>query len=163
MAIEAALEAGVEKDFYVSDLFDIMRNIFERSRFLSIPLTFTGGLRMNYTPYSYLLEVITGDLEALSQKAVQMSVKKNNAAPDESSPDRVGADLVRMWPQFISARPETWFDEARERQPHPAEQFPIAPSRKPAGMRSEIPVRSQLLSCCIIGRGLRDSGRSERN
>jgi hypothetical protein len=96
LAIEAALEAGVEKDFYISDLFDILRNIFQRSK-VDPAFNVTAGMQADYTPYSYLLEVITGDLEALSEKAVQQSVRNNSAAPDEASPGRVGSDLLRTW------------------------------------------------------------------
>ena len=95
LAIEAALDGGVEEDFYVSDLFDILRNIFQRFKF-DPALTVTAGMQADYTPYAYLVEVITSDLEGLSEKAVQQSVK-NNSAPDAASPGRVGSDLIRMW------------------------------------------------------------------
>jgi hypothetical protein len=96
LAIEAAIRAGIEKDFYVSDLFDILRNIFQRSNYYPTS-TATAGVQADYTPYSYLLEVITSDLESLSELAAQQSVKNNSAAPEEASPGRVGGDLLRMW------------------------------------------------------------------
>jgi hypothetical protein len=97
LAIEAALKAGVEEDFYVSDLFDILRNIFQRSKFDSSAFSVRAGFQADYTPYSYLVEVITSDLETLVETAVQQSVKNNSASPEQSAPGRVGNDLVRMW------------------------------------------------------------------
>jgi hypothetical protein len=97
LAIDAAIAAGVERDFYVSDLFDIFRNILQRSKFDPSAFRVATGPYVDYTPYSYLLEVIASDLEDLVKSAAQQSVKNNATQPDQSAPGRVGIDLVRMW------------------------------------------------------------------
>lgn len=100
LAIEAALNAGDQGDFYISDFFNLTDLIFDRSTF-DIVSASTSGIRGALTPYSYLLDQIAQDLEYLTAKAVQASLKKNKSAPDDSVPDRVGMDLIRTWSMCI--------------------------------------------------------------
>jgi hypothetical protein len=55
------------------------------------------GLQAEFTPYSCPVDQIMEVLEGLTRKAVQISVKKNKQAPDDSCPGRIGEDLARIW------------------------------------------------------------------
>jgi hypothetical protein len=55
------------------------------------------GVFAPHTPYTYLLNEIASDFEDLTEKAVRMSVKRNQGALEESSPSMTGTTLVRMW------------------------------------------------------------------
>lgn len=90
LAIEAALEARVEKDFYVSDLFHIFRAVQQRSRFNKSIWQSELSSPAFPTPYAYLLYAITGDLEHLSSKAIQKT-------PQAEAPGEVATVLARMW------------------------------------------------------------------
>jgi hypothetical protein len=97
LAINAALNAGSERDFYVSDLFQILQKIFDHTKIdYSVPLI-PNGMQAEYTPYSFLIESIVRDLEDLTEAAVQESVKRQNGAPENTKPSLIGATLVRMW------------------------------------------------------------------
>lgn len=96
LAIEAALEARVEKDFYVSDLFHVFRAVQERSKFDE---TVWQSLLSNFefpTPYAYLLHTITADLDELSCTAVQKAICQS--APQKAEPPgQVARALVTTW------------------------------------------------------------------
>jgi hypothetical protein len=96
MAIERAIELGNEKDFYISDLFQILQKVFEHSTF-DVVATQTCGPRADHTPYSYLIETIASDLESLTEEAVRQSVKTSLASGEEPKPTQNGIILLRMW------------------------------------------------------------------
>ena len=92
LAIRTALEKEVEKDFYVSDLFDIFRAVQERSNSNE---TVWEDPRANSefpTPYAFLLYTIAADLEDLSCTAVQKSSPQHIEAPGE-----VAQALAQNW------------------------------------------------------------------
>ena len=93
LAIKTALEAGVDRDFYVTDLWDIFqeRSIFDRSVWES-PLSNSEFP----TPYAYLLYEIAGDLRDLSATAVKTSTSKTDA-PRVEGPRRLAKDLALTW------------------------------------------------------------------
>jgi hypothetical protein len=97
LAINAALTAGSEKDFYVSDLFQILQKIFDHSKFDSSSSNVPVGMQAEYTPYSFLIENIVRDIDDLTETAVQESVRRHIGAPEDTRPSRIGIDLVRMW------------------------------------------------------------------
>lgn len=96
LAIEAALEAGVEKDFYISDLFDVFRFVQERSKFDEVIWQSPLSNPEFPTPYAYLVHSIASDLEDLSCTAVRKATD-NSAPPQVAQPGRVASDLVRNW------------------------------------------------------------------
>lgn len=96
LAIETAIDAGDESDFYISDLLNLLDTILGRSKY-DPAFTPIVGIQADYTPYSYLLDQIMGDLERLTAISVQMSVRKNEQVPNDSCPGRVGVDLVGIW------------------------------------------------------------------
>lgn len=97
LAISAAITAGSEKDFYVSDLFQILQKIFDHSKFDPSCFHVPAGMQSEYTPYSYLISNIVRDIENLTEMAVQESVRSHKGAPGDTNPNRIGIDLVRMW------------------------------------------------------------------
>jgi hypothetical protein len=97
LAIDAALKVGSAKDFYISDLFQILETIFKHSKFDPSGSNITTGMQAEYTPYSFLIENIGRDIHKLTETAVQQSVNGHNGAPEDTRPGRIGIDLVRMW------------------------------------------------------------------
>jgi hypothetical protein len=96
IAIEAALEAKFEGDFYVSDLFDIFRAVQERSNF-NRAVWEDGRSNSEFpTPYAYLLYEIHGDLWNLSAKALEASTLESGT-PIAESPGRIARDLALTW------------------------------------------------------------------
>jgi hypothetical protein len=96
LAIKAAIEKGVEKDFYVSDLFDIFTAIQERSEPKE---KIWGDARSNPefpTPYAFLIYTITTDLADLSRKAVESAVCQGTSQC-VAVPGEVARDLARNW------------------------------------------------------------------
>lgn len=96
LAIEAALEGRIEKDFYVSDLFDIFRAVQERSKFDETVWRSPLSNRGFPTPYAYLLYTITADLDDLSCTAVQEATSRT--APQRvEAPGQVARALAQCW------------------------------------------------------------------
>lgn len=50
-----------------------------------------------YTPYSYLINEITSDLESLTEKAIKISVVINKGPSQDSAPSMTGKALVEAW------------------------------------------------------------------
>lgn len=94
IALEAAVKAKDERDFYISDLWQILMKIYEHttwdSNVVNPPL-----FGEPTTPYSYLLNEIASDFEQLTEKAVQLSI--NRTSPTASKPDTTGKTLVKFW------------------------------------------------------------------
>lgn len=97
LAVGAGLKAGSGRDFYISDLFQIFREIFKHSKFEPSASKVPPGVRAQYTPYSFLMENIAGDLKNLTERAVQESVKRHDGAPENTAPNQIGTALVRSW------------------------------------------------------------------
>ena len=96
LAIKTALEAGVDRDFYVTDLWDIFRSVQERSRFDRSVWESPLSNSEFPTPYAYLLYEIAGDLRDLSATAVKTSTSKTDA-PRVEGPRRLAKDLALTW------------------------------------------------------------------
>jgi hypothetical protein len=95
LAIEEALEKRVEKDFYVTDLWDIFRAVLERSKFDS---EVWENPRSNHefpTPYAYLLYQIAEDVCDLSGKALQAATPTDSCRAEE--PGQVARALAVTW------------------------------------------------------------------
>ena len=87
IAVEAAVKAKDERDFYISDLWQILMKIYEHTTWdanVVNPSLFGEPT----TPYSYLLNEIASDFEQLTEKAVQFSI--NKTSPTTSKPDSTG-------------------------------------------------------------------------
>jgi len=97
MAIGAAIDAGVDKDFYISDLWQILEKIYSHAKYDSSLTQKAGGLQAPLTPYSYLMNEIATDFEALTERAVQSSVERNQEPHEDSRAGMTGGTLVRMW------------------------------------------------------------------
>jgi hypothetical protein len=96
IALEAVVKAADERDFYISDLWQILMKIYENTKWESTvvkPPLFGEPT----TPYSYLLNEIASDFEKLTEKAVQESVKENRQSPTASKPNATGRTLVNFW------------------------------------------------------------------
>jgi hypothetical protein len=100
MALYAAVGMGSEKDFYISDLWQIVQKIYSRSKYDRVAAESTLGIYDPYTPYSFLLNEIMNDFENLTEEAVRKSVEKEKYAPQNAKPARTGKELVRFW--FLS-------------------------------------------------------------
>jgi hypothetical protein len=96
LAIKTALEARVEKDFYVTDLWDVFRSVQERSTFdrnvWESPLSNSEFP----TPYAYLLYTFAADLRDLSATAVRTATSKTDP-PRIELPGRLARDLALAW------------------------------------------------------------------
>jgi hypothetical protein len=99
LAIEAALDAKEESDFYLSDLFDIFQAVQERSEFKKAVWENPLSNREYPTPYAYLLYQISSDFEDLSRKALKKATSGGtNGSPRRAGiPGRVAQDLARIW------------------------------------------------------------------
>ena len=100
MALQAAVDAGSEEDFYISDLWQIVQKIYSRSRYDVVAARSTLGIYDPYTPYSFLLNEIMDDFENLTGEAVRKSIEKDKDASKCAKPTRTGEELVRFW--FLS-------------------------------------------------------------
>jgi len=96
LAIQSALAARAEGDFYISDLWQIFGAVLERSDFdesvWRSPLS-------NFefpTPYAYLLYEIASDLRALSAMALRRATEDGDRWVVEA-PDRLAQDLAKGW------------------------------------------------------------------
>jgi hypothetical protein len=96
VAIEAALGKRVEEDFYVSDLWQILSAILERSNFEESVWQSPLSNPEFPTPYAYLLYEISSDLRALSANALQ-NATNNGEPPVAEAPGRVVRDLAKNW------------------------------------------------------------------
>jgi hypothetical protein len=96
LAIQAALERRAEKDFYVTDLFDIFRAVQERSKFDKTVWQSSLSNSEFPTPYAYLLYEIASDLESLSANALKKATAKG-APPLANGPGDVARSLVLTW------------------------------------------------------------------
>jgi len=96
LAIEAALEKRVEKDFYATDLWDIFRRVHERSTFDQSVWENSLSNHEFPMPYAYLLYVITGDLYDLSAKALEKATS-NSAPLRVEGPGQVARALALTW------------------------------------------------------------------
>jgi hypothetical protein len=95
IAVEAALEKGVEKDFYLSDLSQIFSAVLERSKFKEDVWESPLSNSEFPTPYAYLLYEITSDLRSLSAEALQSATA--GEPPVAGAPGRVARDLAQSW------------------------------------------------------------------
>ena len=97
LALDSAVDLGVEEDFYISDLWQILIKIYSHSKYDVAALESASGPHIPFTPYSYLLTEITSDFEDLIRNAVAVSVRNSGVAPQDASPSSTGTTLVRFW------------------------------------------------------------------
>jgi hypothetical protein len=96
IAIESAIRAHNESDFYVSDLSDIFFAVQERSKFSKESWESDLSNREFPTPYAYLLYEISADLNDLSETAVQAATSPSMPYVVEP-PGSVANALARIW------------------------------------------------------------------
>jgi hypothetical protein len=96
LAIESALEKRAEKDFYVSDLWDIFNTILDRSKFEKTVWQSPLSNSEFPTPYAYLLYTITADLDDLSCMAVQKATCQSEPMQVEA-PGEIARALAMTW------------------------------------------------------------------
>ncbi len=96
LAIEAALEKGVEKDLYVTDLFDVFNAVQDRSRFNEAVWESSLSYWEHPTPYAYLMYEITGDLRDLCVTALKGAASKTTP-PQVLAPGEVARALALTW------------------------------------------------------------------
>ncbi|WP_263384786.1 hypothetical protein [Granulicella arctica] len=97
LALDSAVDLGVEEDFYISDLWQILMKIYSHSKYDVAALESASGPHIPFTPYSYLLTEITSDFEDLIRNAVAVSVRNSGVAPQDASPSSTGTTLVKFW------------------------------------------------------------------
>lgn len=96
IAIKAAVDKGVQDDFYVTDLLDVFCAVQERSTLQGAVWNNPRANREFPTPYAYLLYQISRDLNDLSSEAVGKAVS-NTEPPRAEEPGLVARDLARTW------------------------------------------------------------------
>jgi hypothetical protein len=96
LAIEAGIEQRVEKDFYVTDLFDIFNMVQERSKFSQAVWENSNANREYPTPFAYLLHEIAWDLYSLSRTAIHSATSKTEVQRAEP-PGEVAHALALTW------------------------------------------------------------------
>jgi len=97
LAVDSALHARDERDFYVSNLFDAFRFVQERSRFDE---RVWGSALANWefpTPFAYLLYEVAYDLESLACTAVEKAIRTSGDTTAIDPPGRVARDLAANW------------------------------------------------------------------
>ena len=97
LALDSAVDLGVEEDFYILDLWQILMKIYSHSKYDVAALESASGPHIPFTPYSYLLTEITSDFEDLIRNAVAVSVRNSGVAPQDASPSSTGTTLVKFW------------------------------------------------------------------
>jgi hypothetical protein len=107
LAIEAGIENNAaEKDFYVSDLWQIFCAVLEQSMFQEAVWESDQSNSEFPTPYAYLLSTIAYDLDDLSAAALAKAVSMP-AALKLAAPARLPSDLARMWSACVSYVPDS--------------------------------------------------------
>jgi hypothetical protein len=100
LAVEAALERRIEKDFYVSDLFQIFDAVLQRSSFSKAAWESPLSNGEFPTPYAYLLYEITADFRHLSARALRAAT--SCTAPWRAEkPGGVADALARNWSSCV--------------------------------------------------------------
>ncbi len=96
LAVKAALEGRIEKEFYVSDLFQIFDAVLQRSTFEKTVWENSLSNAEFPTPYAYLLYEIAADFQDLSATALQAATSDTEPSKAEK-PGRVAQDLAQNW------------------------------------------------------------------
>lgn len=96
LAIEAAVEQRVERDFYSTDLFQIFVAVQEKSNFDEKVWSDPRNNSEFPTPFAYLLYTITSYLEDLSRFAIQQATSLQSPNED-GAPGGVAEQIVRSW------------------------------------------------------------------
>jgi hypothetical protein len=122
LAIEAALEQRVEKDFYVTDLFDIFRAVQERSKFDGSVWQSPLSNSEFPTPYAYLLYTIAADLDDLSCMAVQKATCQSTPRQVETPAEVVRA-LASTWSLCVWSIADSDDEVSPEFRNHIVEQY----------------------------------------
>jgi len=128
LAIAAALEAGVENDFYVSDLFDVFRAVQERSRYDERVWKSPLCNPEFPTPYAFLMYTIAMDLDDLSctavRKAIGPSAPEQSGAPQQAqAPGEVARALAQTWSFCVWSIADSKRQVAPEFQAHIIEEY----------------------------------------
>ncbi len=92
IALDRALEFD-DRDYYVSDLWDIFRNICNHIEYNRLVWENPYTNREYPTPYIFLVKAILNDLRILSEKKINKG---------KNPPGRIGDDLVRIWYTCVS-------------------------------------------------------------
>lgn len=92
LALEAVVEQRIERDFYVSDMFQIFRQVQERSK---VSPVWDQPLAERPTPFAYLLYEIGEDLSDLSGLAFEKAF--NSRAGEVATPGQVAEALAQIW------------------------------------------------------------------
>lgn len=100
LAIEGTLEGRIEKDCYVSDLFQIFDAVLQRSSFNKAVWESPLSNWEFPTPYAYLLYEITADFRELSATALRAATSDTKPSQAEK-PGGVAHDLARNWSSCI--------------------------------------------------------------
>jgi hypothetical protein len=96
LAIEAALEQRVERDFYSTDLFQIFVAVQEKSSFDEKVWSDPRNNGEFPTPFAYLLHTITSHLEDLSRLAIRQATSSESSIED-GAPGDAAEQIVRSW------------------------------------------------------------------
>ena len=93
LMLKKAIENEGEDDYYVSDLWDLFRNICDHSRYDESVWEDRDANREYPTPFAYLMKQIFSDLEDLCNDSYKQG---------DRPPGRIGSDLIRTWPTCVA-------------------------------------------------------------
>lgn len=93
LMLEKAIEIKGKDDYYVSDLFDLFRNVYDHSKY-DKDIWENIDANLDYpTPFVFLMKEILYDFESLCRE---------NYNQGKRPPGRIGSDLIRIWSLSIS-------------------------------------------------------------
>ncbi len=93
LMLEKAIKIEGKDDYYVSDLFQLFRNVYDHSKF-DKDVWENIDANMDFpTPFVYLMKQILYDFDDLCTK---------NFKQGERPPGQIGSELIRMWSLSIS-------------------------------------------------------------
>ena len=93
LMLKKAIETNGEDDYYVSDLWDLFRNVSEHSQYDKNVWEDRDVNREYPTPFAFLMKEILADLKNLCREDYKHGNKH---------PRRIGCDLIRTWATCIA-------------------------------------------------------------
>ena len=102
LMLEEAIEKEREDDYYVSDLFDLFRNVYEHSKYDKNVWENMDARLESPTPFIYLMREILFDFKNLCNE---------DFSQGKRPPSQIGSILITMWSLSLSNFTYTYTDE----------------------------------------------------
>jgi len=97
VAVKEAIKKRVDLDFYITDLWDVFREILRRSSYQSFTWESELSNSDHPTPFAYLLYEINHDLKDLSREALEIATNKNDQKWIVNLPGSLAKQISKTW------------------------------------------------------------------